>query len=270
MANDTTEAAVVADLARRSTTIATPDGRVFAIVPDGAELAEVSDEHKLKIAPPRYINQAVTLQTKESLIGYVDDFKGDATRLFADIDRNLIVAQIDYHARDKAAQIAHRASLQLSYSEEWKLWTSISGKLMGQLEFARFIEENAADVRAPDAAELIEVVRDLQANRKVNFVKAVRTATENENFEFTDETNLSSKRGEIEIPTKFKLGLPVYFGEPDTEVYAFLRWKLDKDAGGLALGIQLHRIEHVRQAVFKAIVLEIAETTARPALFGKL
>jgi hypothetical protein len=40
------------------------------------------------------------------------------------------------------------------------------------------------------------------------------------------------------------------------ELYAFLRWKLDD--GNLRLGVQLHRTEHVRQAVFRGLVVDIA------------
>jgi hypothetical protein len=133
---------------------------------------------------------------------------------------------------------------------------------MPQLEFARFLEENAADVRAPDAGELLDACRDLQVRRKVNFTKAVRTASDNENFEYSEETNTTSKKGDLELPTKFKLGLPVYFGDAETEVFAFLRWKMDD--GALTLGIQLHRTEHVRQAVFKQIVVDIAEPHGLP------
>ncbi len=248
----TSETDAVAKLARESAkahTIKTADGREFLILPAGATQSEISDEHSLKVTAPRYIRQAVTVQTADSLVDYI--------------------AQIDYHAPDQAAMTAHRATLVLPFSEEWTVWNSISGKLKPQLEFARFIEENGADVRAPDAAELLEAVRDLQAHRKVSFIKAVRTASDNESFDYKDESGAVTKAG-IELPTKFKLGIPVYFGEPETEVFAFLRWAIDADKGGLSLGIALHRAEHVRQAVFKQIVGAVAERTNRPAVFGRM
>jgi len=267
----TTEAESIAALAHKSaapTTVKTEDGREFLIYPEGATVREISDEHSLQITAPRYIKQTVTLQTQDSLIDYVKTFKAPATLLFADIGANSIVGLIDYHAPEKAAHAAHKTILTLPFSEEWRIWNEISGKLKPQLEFARFLEENAADVRAPSAGELLDACRDLQVRRKVNFIKAVRTATDNENFEFSDETSATTKKGDLELPTKFTLGLPVYFGEEDTEVHAFLRWKLDD--GQLTLGIQLHRVEHVRQAVFKQIVTAVAEATGCPAVFGKL
>lgn len=269
---ESTEAGVVAALAAKASgahVVKSSDDREFLIIPSGFSEKEVSDAYGLKLAKPKYIKQTVTIETADSLVDYVNRFKGVNTVLFAEIAANRIVALLDYHAPAGGADhVAHRAKLELPFSEEWRLWTGISGHLKPQLEFARFLEENGADVRAPSAADLLEACRDLQAHRKVNFTKAVRTNSDNENFEFTDETEAHT-RGGIELPTRFVLGLPVYFGEPDTEVHAFLRWKIEPEKGGLALGIQLHRAEHIRQAIFKAIVRGVSERTSCPAVFGK-
>lgn len=266
----TTEAETITKLAQKAIAaqqLKTEDGRIFIVLPDGTNIREVSDEHSLRVTKPRYIKQNVTLQTQDSLVDYVKAFKTATTILFADIGANSIVALVDYHEHAKAEHVAHRATLTLPFSEEWRLWTEISGKLKPQLDFARFIEENAADVRSPSAGELLDACRDLQVRRKVNFIKAVRTASDNENFEYSEETNTTTKKGDLELPTKFVLGLPVYFGEPETDVHAFLRWRLDE--GSLTLGIQLHRVEHVRQSVFQQIVLAAAERTGCAAVFGK-
>jgi hypothetical protein len=272
---ETNTAETIADLARQGMqahVVTAKDGREFLIVPDGYCKHDIAEEHGLKRTMPAYLSQSVTLQTADSLVDYVNRFKGAETVLFADIAANRILAAIDFHtAAGKDApqvrRVAHRADLVLPFSEEWNLWRGISGNLKPQLEFARFIEENGADVTAPDAAELLEAVRDLQAKRHVNFIKAVRTSSENETFEYSDDTKAVTKGG-IELPTKFKLGIPVYFGEPDVELFAFLRWKLGE--GSLTLGIQLHRAEHVRQAVFKQIVTQVAERTGCLAVFGKI
>lgn len=268
-----TEVEAIAELAVRAEKdpayfVKSGDGREFLVMPQDHKSQEVTLPHALPHYEPQFISQGVTVQTADSLVEYANRYKGENTLLFADIDRNLIIGQVDYHAPDKAGHVSHRATLQLAFSTEWAAWTAISGRMMEQLEFARFIEENAADVRAPEGAELLECIRDLQAHRKVNFTKAVRTSSDNENFEYSEETEAKSKKGGVEVPTKFKLGVPVYFGEGDQELFAFLRWKLGD--GSLHLGIQLHRAEHVRQAVFQEIVRTIAERTGCPAVFGKL
>lgn len=265
--NDAQTIAELAQSASGATIVKTEDGRSFLVTRDGFTSNEVTDPHGLKPTSPRYIAQTVTLETKDSLVDYTDRFMNDASMLFASIAENRITAMIDYHQPlDEASNTAHRASMHLPFSEEWRVWTGVSGRLMPQLEFARFIEENAGDVVAPAGADLLEAIRDLQAHRKVNFIKAVRTSSDNENFEYTDETEARTKGG-VEIPTKFKLSIPVYFGEPPTEVYAFLRWRLDE--GALTLGIQIHRAEHIRQAVFKQIVMTVGERTGAPVVFGK-
>jgi uncharacterized protein YfdQ (DUF2303 family) len=268
--NTHTEAGVVADLTRRtmeSAVVETLDGRRFLITPEGAEVKEVSDPHGMVVAAPIRTEQAITLQTKDSLSEYVLRFRTEDTLLLADIDSSRVVAIIDYHAAERAAFAAHRATLTLQRSVEWKTWTDIDGKMFDQQTFARFLEENAADVASPSGAELLEVARDMRAIRKADFRKKVRTAGDVEEFEYVESTGATTKNGTVEVPSKFLLRIPVYFGEREVELYAFLRWKLDE--GSLTLGVALHRPEHVRQAVFQQIVTELGLRVDRLAIFGK-
>lgn len=266
------DAQTIADLAVKAkgepTTIQTVAGREFLILPSGFSHHDVTPPHSQAVNTPKRITQSVTLQNADAMIEYLNRFKGDDSLLFADVQKSLVVAAIDYHAKDKASLVTHRASLQLPFSEEWKVWSEISGRLLPQLEFARFVEENAPDIKAPDAATLLETVRDLQARRSVNFIQAVRTASDNESFEFSDNTEARTAKGDVELPTKFLLNIPVYFGEPDGEVPAFLRWKLDD--GKLQLGIKLNRMEHIRQAAFKMIVAHLHERTDVLPVFGTI
>lgn len=279
-----TETGAVADLAVKAAAAAsilkTDDGRLFLIVPDGMKHHQITRDHAVATLRPNNVVQSVTLQTVDSLVDYVQRFKTADTMLFADIDANRIVAIVDYHVAQQAVAtlkegerqanfLKHAATLTLPFSEEWQVWTKASdGGLMGQLDFARFLEENGGDVVAPDGGTLLEICRDLQAARNVNFTKAVRTASDNENFEYTDKTDLSDKGG-IEVPTKFQLRLPVYFGEETTELFAYLRWAIDTERGGLKIGAKLSRAEYVRQAWFKRIVGDVAGRTDCSVVYGK-
>jgi uncharacterized protein YfdQ (DUF2303 family) len=254
--------------------IKTEKGREFIVMPEGYKAQDVTEPNAVDELLPEHVTQAVTLQTLDSLVGYANRYGTDDTILMADIDHNKIVALIDYHSppHDDAAianRVKHTASMVLPLSFEWATWTAKHDKLMPQLDFARFLEENAPDIAAPAGADLLDAIKDLQAKRKVDFRKAVRTSSDNENFEFVDETTVGSKKdGAIEVPTRFLLKIPVYFGRPPVELYAFLRWRLEE--GQLLLGVALNRREHVRQAEFKLIVTEAAERTKREAVFGRL
>lgn len=265
------EADSVAKLAVKSAgtpqVITTAAGREFVVLPEGFKAEDVTPANKVEVLSPKQLSQNVTLQNADALIEYLNRFKSDKSLMFADVQANRIVCALDYHDKAQASLVTHRATLDLPFSEEWKIWSGISGQLKPQLEFARFIEENAPDIKAPDAGTLLESVRDLQARRSVNFIQAVRTDSDNESFEFSDNTEARAK-GDLELPTKFLLSIPVYFGDPDTEVQAFLRWKLEE--GKLMLGIKLHRAEHIRQAAFKLIVTDAMERTGLFAVFGKM
>jgi uncharacterized protein YfdQ (DUF2303 family) len=265
------EAETIAGLAVKATgaagVIKSEGGREYLLVPAGFSHHDVTLPNSLDVKMPKTIDQSVTLQNADALKEYLNRFKGENSIMFADIAVSRIVGALDYHGPGQGALVKHKATLDLPSSEEWKTWSGINGQLKPQLEFARFIEENAPDIKSPDAATLLEAVRDLQARRNVNFIQAVRTDSDNECFEFTDNTEARTK-DDLELPTKFVLSIPVYFGDPDVEVHAFLRWKLE-DAK-LMLGIKLHRAEHVRQAAFTLIVTDAMEKTSLLAVFGKL
>lgn len=267
---ETTEADAIAALGVKAQgvpeIITTDAGREFLVLPEGMTREDVTLPNAVAAVLPDHITQGVTLQTVDSLVEYVTKFKGADTILFADLDANSITAVIDYHGIDQPNHVKHKATLTLRHSVEWLAWMGINKKLMDQLAFARFIEENAADVVAPSGADLLEVCRDIQAVRKADFKKVVRTQSGTERFAYSEETSAVS--GDVEVPTKFILNVPVYFNEALTELAAFLRFQLSD--GDLSLGVELHRAEHVRQAVFKLIVTAAAERTGQPVVFGKL
>src|SRR5262245_53990126 len=96
--NDADTIAALAVKANAAQVLKTDDGRAFLILPDEFTHVDVSDPHGLKVVLPRYIQQAVTLETVDSLVDYVNRAKLPETLLFANISSNVIAALIDYHA----------------------------------------------------------------------------------------------------------------------------------------------------------------------------
>lgn len=264
----------IAELAREGTAaelVEAKNGRQILLHRSGMSVTDVTSQHALYTVKPEYVKQTVSLQRTESLVNYVNRYKLTETTIFADIGADRLDAIIDYHgpstgpAGNGADFLAHRANLQLHKDAAWVLWTKIDGQMMSQLDFARFIEENADDISIPSAGELHDAIRDLQAHRKVNFTKAVRTSTDSENFEFAVENEARTKGG-LELPTRFTLRIPVYFGEPTIEINAFLRWRIEEDS--LKLGIALNRPDFIRQEEFQRIAREVGDATERPVIYG--
>ena len=265
------DAQVIADLARKgeARVLTTADGREFAVYPN--------EQHLKELTPPgftskaaEHIKQAVTLTAKDSFVEYLNAYKGPATRTFAEIASGQFVALLDYHTPQHdapSAHVAHRATFALKPSEEWLRWSAISGKLKTQAEFVRFLEENMADIAEPSGADILELAKDFAANRKVNFTQSYRSQTGDTSFDYAVEIEGRSKTGHIDVPNKFVLRMPIYYGEPTANITAFLRFNIDD--GRLGLGIELHRPEYVRQACFEQIGVEIADRTGTPMHYGK-
>lgn len=253
-----------------------------------------TDAHGLLTETPSRVAASVVVETQDSLVDYVRDFKGTGTRMFASIASNVIVAVLDYHSgrTDAVADMTvngvegtsrkpddmadftadpdhgqHVATLKLPYSEQWVTWTTQDGKLVDQLAFARFIQENAPDIETPDGATLLELVRDLRGSRTKKFTGDVNMAAARDGFAYEDRTDLRSA-GELHVPDAFTLRLPVYFGGESVAVQAQLRFDVS-DEGKLALGFKLLRREAIRQATFKGVVGDVGTRSGCPVVYGE-
>lgn len=274
---------------RARTVVSGEDGRNWLLVPDGRgsmQLLEIVDEGRAKELKP-HVEQRGTFVSKDSFIDYAGAFLTPTSRLFADLGRDgdgaRISAILDFHHANDGPQpqepadpidhiapgrCQHIVVYELRDSEEWTRWSRISGKLQDQTAFVRFLEENAVDIESPSGADILELARDFSAARRVNFTQTLRTQTGDTSFEYVAEAEAKSKSGHIDVPNQFKLRIPVFYGEPTMEVFAFLRWSIDD--GSLKIGIELHRPVATRQALFEQIGSEIAARLDRPLHYGSV
>lgn len=280
--NTTPEAQVIADLAREATVptiVKDPDSHRRWLASGqggGIYLTELSDPHE---ATPGRVVASLRLSDADSLVQYCNRFGSDRGVFFATHHTHTIAAELDFYGESVSRSVEgqptpdrhppvpafreHHAILTLELSEEWQIWNGVDGRMMDQLEFARFLEENSIDVAEPSGADLIEICRDFHAVRAQNFRSIVRTQSGVEKIEYSDE---NKPAGSVEIPASFTLKIPVYFGEPAIEITAALRWKNTGDS--LALGIKLIRKENHRQAEFKRIAQAVSGEAGYPLFMG--
>lgn len=265
-----TEAESVAMLVKAGmspTVVTTDDGHKFLVSPPGYVVKDFTDPNSLPLYHPQTARTLARIETEASLTDYVKKFSTEDSVLFADMAGDIIQAVIDYHSKDEAALLAHRATLTLPHSEEWSVWARNDSMYVKHLDFARFLEDNGRDIISPSYADLLESIRDLQAARKMSFNSAVRTGTDNVNVMFSDETDANS-RG-VEIPAKFTISIPVYLNDPPSSIDILLRWKLE-EGKGMTLSYKRHRALQVKQASFRAIMDRIKNDTGRPVLYGSV
>lgn len=263
------------------------EGRDFLLTRDATGNTRVEeikplDFHGNLTAKPSRIVQVVEVETQDSLEAYVRDFKTASSRLFASISASTITAVLDYHqgrtdALASGVEVVQRdamaadfgqntAMLRLPFSEEWERWAAADGKLFDQQSFARTLHENRTEISEPDAATVIDAVRDLRAARNVTFTPEVSMTNNTESFSLSDTTDVSRRTGSLDIPASFVLRLPVYFGGEVVQIEAALRTEVVE--GRLMLGIKLMRRENVRQAVFQRAVLAVTSATGVPVVYG--
>lgn len=272
--NTDTEAGQIATLTREAlklpaTTVEGPGGRTYLVTPSDMVVKEITPMNAAEIAKPKNIAQAVVIQTAESMGEYLSAYKTTSSLLFANIDANRIVGALDYHSPSAPELVTHTATLNLPFSSEWKIWTGIDGKMMSQLDFARFLDENTPDIASPHGADLVEVVRDLITVKSQNAAASVDINKDNVDFRFEATTDARSGRGgQLEIPKTFMLDIPVYFGEPSIQIEARLRW--GESEGGVKFGVALLRKDNKRQDEFHRVAKEVSEAAGLKLIYGAL
>lgn len=225
------------------------------------------------------IVQSVTVDDPESLARYVDEYRqgSDAATIFAHEESAVIQAVIDYHSRaavsedgaDGQGTCTHVATLPLAHSIEWKAWDALDGHAQNQFDFVRHLEENLEDIVSPDAATVLEACRDIQAVTDSTFKSAVRAGSDNVDFTYTETSNASGRQTTVSIPAHFILRIPVYEGGEAVEVKAVLRWKVNRQAGGVTLAYSLHRKSRIVREEFRRIASGVAEKTEALVIYGE-
>lgn len=243
-----------------------PDKRDYAFIPEGFSLKELEDRAAL---PPRP-RQSVTVDDRASLSAYANRHKSKSSIIIADYDALQISARLDWHPHNEEATFGasgadgHNVTLKIRPSEEFARWDKMEGEFHPQAEFARFLEENAVDVEMPDAATMIELSKDFEAQSGSVYKSSVRLQNGDRALRYETETKALS---DVVIPNIFTLRIPLYLGEEPMQLTARFRWRAQN--GMILLGFEWHRVEYIRQAHFREIATQAAEETGLPVYIGR-
>jgi len=259
------EAAVVAELAKQSVQpLLNPEQAKAAapiiVWPNGQR---VDSLEKYQATPVRK-RADVKVKDHDSFIDYVKRHQEPGTILFGDLSTEgaSFTAVIDYHLpnADPAASdfkpgtpgwAAHKCTLALQHSPEWQAWAEKDGEVFDQAEFAQFLEENRLDIVEPEAGQIIDIAKSLEATTGSKFESAIRLDNGDRKFKYEQQTTAKAgERGELTIPEKLKLKLPVFVNGPEFPLEAFFRYRLQN--GGLVLFYNIIRPHKVIEAAVEA------------------
>lgn len=265
------EAQIVRDLAVASVEPRTPsllgvNETPFVIVPAGATLQSL--EHLL---PPRRKARA-SFDEVGSFIDYVNTYKSEGTRVFAQLSSGTFNASLDYllaAPSTEGSRFDHGASLSLTLTEEAKRWLGLNGKVIPQLAFAEFLEDNHHFVTVPDGARMLEIALTLEATQGYQFKSAQRLQNGDQEIKWVEKTEgKAGKDGDLEIPAAFTVVFPLYEGGEFIELVAKLRYRV-KDAA-VVFQVTYPDYEKKQRAYVAQIVEKIEKETGLRLWSGRV
>ncbi|TMU98069.1 DUF2303 family protein [Streptomyces sp. DASNCL29] len=264
---NTDNANTIANLALRSAPpVALELGKVHAFHTSGGVHTVDLTGDKHRDTPARKTG-TTTVRDAESFLTYWGKHHDDATEVYADGDRLTITAILDAHQTDAARWGQHRLHLALRTTDAWQQWAANDGKLLGQEQFAEFIEDHLPELLEPAAATMLEIAQSIQATTKAEFQSGTRLQSGERQLKYVEDTRASAgRKGELTIPETFIVGLVPFEGSEGYKVTARLRYRIGD--GQLRIGYKLDRPDEVRRTAFDDVRKAVAEQLATAVMNG--
>lgn len=214
----------------------------------------------------------------QSFIDYVNQYKQKPAHIFAQVTASqlsfrAVLSYEDKDGNDPAADVpvdirrdavlAHFTALE---SEELKAWRSRNGNSFTQGDMAEFLDLRAADISAPPAAEILEIIQNFESKRDVHFKSVIRLA--DGSISATYENTEKNVKSALEFPSEIELLIPLFRHMPRIVVRAKLRYRVNE--GTLRLSHHLYQLEAAFDNEIKADVERVQEKTGLPVYLGDL
>jgi uncharacterized protein YfdQ (DUF2303 family) len=167
----------------------------------------------------------------------------------------------------------HRITYTPTTSLAWDCWTSHQNKLMDQLAFAEFIEDNNADIRTVEGyanpAQMLNFARALEINRDRSLKSAVNTTTGGMKMIFVD-TETQATAEQIDAHRRFKIGIPVFWNglQADAGYEIECRIKLRQTGPKVQFWYEMVRPDLALQTALADILQAIGKETEITPLFA--
>lgn len=248
-------------------------GRFFSVVtPVGAEhhVVDLEEHFDTFREAPRRKTGTYHAHTGDAFIAYLVKHGRRETEVWADIERRSVTAVINAHEEDYdlAGWGDHRLELKLQHTPAWLAWSKYDGVQMTQVQFAELLEERLQDVVEPDGATLTEVARTFRATKSVAFESDHVLSSGQVQLGYREEIDAKAgRKGNLDVPEKFTLGLAPFEGGSPYPVLARLRFSID--GGTLRIKYVLDRPADVVRAAFDQVVGLIGAGVDAPLFHGR-
>lgn len=237
------EADAIADLAASGFEVRDEQtGKLHVLVPKGVTLQTFDPPTPIL---PLHIRQRAVFSTQESFCRYVTRGKLPSAVIFIDRTALSMQAILDYHTSGNDVMPgAHIADWPMPVSLPWQKWSAIDGREIAQAAFAEFLEENVGDVYEPEGAALLEVATNLSGKKSVSFGSGLKLSNGNVQLSYVEDNEAKGGgNGNVQVPEKVVLAIPVFYGGQPYQVPCFFRWRINN--GKLSFKIVMQKREQI-------------------------
>ena len=218
---------------------------------------------------PTAVRRAVMHSAFPSFLAYLDEWKNPGSRVY--IENGRISAVIDHATTVATSWETHTSIFPLEPTPAAKMWrnhvTTDGSKAIDQMALALLFERRSQDVVSPDAATMLEMALTLEANPKVSWKSATRLQDGSRQFLFEEQVEArAGTKGQIVIPEKFTIGIPLWEGAASTSLEIKLRYRLEK--GTIHFILEWVDLEDAEKASREALQAIIADKHQVPVFQG--
>lgn len=249
-------------------------------------LKEILESYRT--GPARKTGQAV-VDTLQSFIDLVNRHKNGSSALFGKVSwpAPSLTAVIDYHPAGgevtAAAPLRHRIRYEFPLTEEFSTWVAGNGTLMGQAEFASFLEDHVIELATASAEEILwarerlntsigtpaEIIT-MSRGLEITVGHAVKNAYDPRSGESTFTFSEEHKTGageKVTVPGGFIVSVaPFHLGE-GIRLFARLRYRIKE--GAVFWAYRLYRWEDELTLRATADLERARQETGLPAFIGR-
>lgn len=247
--------------------------RHFAFVPEGMSVVSLE---QFQDAEPKLRKQGrVEVFDVSSFAAYFNRFADEDSLIFGSPEKVSFTGVIDYHREKEgeARPCKHLVYLKLRETERWLTWKGANKKPMEQAVFAQFIEDNRADIYAPDgsnypaSADMVEIARTLEATGGFQFAQATNLKTGERRISYVEATQATAGPSQsMTIPDEFIVRIPIFLNQPPVEVRCRLRFRIS--GGKLSMWFDMIRVDEMLNEEFTKAAAAVEKLAGRPVLLA--
>ena len=259
------------DAAQKPFIAAMPDGTPVVFTPDEKGAWNYETHHACRAEPARKKGFS-TAHDLDSLIAYVKKHQTAGAEIY--INADFLRGDISIRAvlNGDTAEASGFKDFGIDYqpvftpaASEWKCY---NGEKLNQIRFASVLTNNARDIvssnpddpeaKYPTGSEVLDFALNLEYTEKTTFKQGYREQDGRMNFVFQSE-DAGKTDTTLKAFEKFGVAFTPFLGGKTYFVEALLKFRIDKNNGGLILWYELQQLHRVMELATQDIAKALRE-----------